>query len=227
VVQPIDEKGRLAMTEIRDGAEAMVRKQAIRLAGLDDKATLLRTVAADQGVRTAVRRAARRAAQLRQEVDTSDARGELSRLARDEKLQAQVAGLLRAVTGVLDAGVVAGKRRARRRVGRFVLAGSAVGVLAYLAARRLRNDPPDQAGSTGSAARNAKETLISTGDKLKHTWDETKGKVGEAAGRATGDRSLEAEGRADQAGASVGKVADNAKDAGHNLEDAAQQTFDK
>ena len=213
------------VTEIRDGAQALVRKQAIRLAGLDDKAALIRTVAGDDNVRKAVGKAARRAAQLRQDVDPSDARGELSRLVRDEKLQAQVAGLLRAVTGVLDAGVAAGKRRARRRVGRFVLAGSAVTVVTFVVTRRVRNSQHDAVGPTGPTGINPKEALMSASDKLKHTWDDAKGKVEEATGKATGDRSLEAEGKADQAGASVGQAAEKAKDAGEHLKDAAQHTF--
>ena len=213
------------VTEIRDGAQALVRRQAIRLAGLDDKAELLRTVAADGDVRKAVGKAARRAAQLRNDVDPSDARGELGRLVRDEKLQGQVAGLLRAVTGVLDAGVAAGKRRARRRVGRFIFAGSAVAVVTYFVTRQVRNSQHDSMGPSGSTGINPKEALMSASDKLKNTWDDAKGKVEEATGKATDDRSLEAEGKADQAGASVNKAGEKAKDAGEHLKDAAQHTF--
>ena len=50
-------------------------------------------------------------------------------------------------------------------------------------------------------------------DKLKNAVEDTTGKLKESTGRATGDRDLEAEGRGDQASASLKKAGENIKDA--------------
>jgi uncharacterized protein YjbJ (UPF0337 family) len=52
-------------------------------------------------------------------------------------------------------------------------------------------------------------------DKVRNKSQETKGKLKESAGRATGDRDLQAEGRADRTEGSV-------KQAGEKLKDAAR-----
>jgi len=57
------------------------------------------------------------------------------------------------------------------------------------------------------------------GDKAKHKLEEAGGQVKESTGRATGDRDLEAEGRADQ---SEGKI----KNAGEHVKDAAKDAKD-
>ena len=49
-------------------------------------------------------------------------------------------------------------------------------------------------------------------DKLKHTAEDVTGKVKEATGKATDDEDLEAEGRTDQAKASLKKAGENVKD---------------
>lgn len=54
---------------------------------------------------------------------------------------------------------------------------------------------------------------MSLGDKMKHAMEDGKGKIKEAAGKATGDEKLEHQGQADQAKANVKKAADKAKDA--------------
>lgn len=56
-------------------------------------------------------------------------------------------------------------------------------------------------------------------DKAENKIDELKGQGKESAGRATGDRDLEAEGRADQ---TEGKV----KQAGEHVKDAAKDVKD-
>jgi uncharacterized protein YjbJ (UPF0337 family) len=58
-----------------------------------------------------------------------------------------------------------------------------------------------------------KGVLVSTVDKAKNKAQEAKGHVKDAAGRATNDKSLEAEGKAD-------KVAGNLKQAGEKVKDA-------
>jgi len=60
---------------------------------------------------------------------------------------------------------------------------------------------------------------VSTTDKMKNRGEIAKGKVKEAAGQAAGDRSLEAEGRADQASGNLKQAGEKIKDA---VRDAAR-----
>jgi uncharacterized protein YjbJ (UPF0337 family) len=54
---------------------------------------------------------------------------------------------------------------------------------------------------------------MAMGDKIANAAQDAKGKAKEAAGRATNDDTLEAEGKADQAKADVKQAAEKAKDA--------------
>ena len=51
------------------------------------------------------------------------------------------------------------------------------------------------------------------GDKIQNAGEEAAGKVKETTGKATGNESLEAEGRADQASANIKQAGEKAKDA--------------
>jgi uncharacterized protein YjbJ (UPF0337 family) len=51
------------------------------------------------------------------------------------------------------------------------------------------------------------------GDKIKHAAEKVGGKGQEAAGKATGDESLRAEGRTDQAKAAMMQAGEKIKDA--------------
>ncbi|MBK5249553.1 MAG: CsbD family protein [Actinomycetales bacterium] len=51
------------------------------------------------------------------------------------------------------------------------------------------------------------------GDKISNAAEEAKGKVKEGVGDATDNERLEAEGKADQAGANLKQAAENVKDA--------------
>lgn len=51
------------------------------------------------------------------------------------------------------------------------------------------------------------------GDDIKHNAEELGGKIKEGVGKATDDRSLEAEGKGDQVGANLKKAGDDVKDA--------------
>ncbi|MDO5726664.1 MAG: CsbD family protein [Bowdeniella nasicola] len=51
------------------------------------------------------------------------------------------------------------------------------------------------------------------GDKIKNAAEEAKGKVKEAIGDATDDKSMEAEGHKDQASANLKQVGEDIKDA--------------
>ncbi len=57
-------------------------------------------------------------------------------------------------------------------------------------------------------------------DKAKHKAEEAGGKLKETAGHASGDESLEAEGRADQSEANVKQAGDKVKDAADDVKDA-------
>ena len=54
---------------------------------------------------------------------------------------------------------------------------------------------------------------MAMGDKISHAAEQAGGKVKEAAGKATGNHDLEAEGHGDQASAKVKQAGDKAKDA--------------
>ena len=58
------------------------------------------------------------------------------------------------------------------------------------------------------------------GDKIKHGAEDAAGKGKEATGQATGDESMQAEGRADQSEAKVKKAGDKVKDAASDAKDA-------
>jgi len=58
-----------------------------------------------------------------------------------------------------------------------------------------------------------KEGVMGTEDKAKNMAQNVKGKVKEAAGKATDDEKLEAEGRVDQAAADLKQAGEKAKDA--------------
>lgn len=54
---------------------------------------------------------------------------------------------------------------------------------------------------------------MGTDDKLQNTAEDWGGKAKEGAGRATGDRDLEAEGKGDQAKANLKQAGEKVKDA--------------
>jgi uncharacterized protein YjbJ (UPF0337 family) len=56
-------------------------------------------------------------------------------------------------------------------------------------------------------------------DKAGNEATDLKGKVKESAGKATGNESLEAEGKGDQGEAKVKKAGENVKDAASNVKD--------
>jgi uncharacterized protein YjbJ (UPF0337 family) len=64
-----------------------------------------------------------------------------------------------------------------------------------------------------------KETLMGLGDKIGNAGEDAAGKVKEATGKATGNESLEAEGKGDQ-------VSANVKQAGEKVKDAVRDAVD-
>ncbi len=65
-----------------------------------------------------------------------------------------------------------------------------------------------------------KEHTVGLDDKVKHQATDAKGKAKEAAGAATGDESLKAEGRDDQGQAKAKEAGRHVKEAGKNVKDS-------
>ncbi|MFF0284540.1 CsbD family protein [Rhodococcus aetherivorans] len=57
-------------------------------------------------------------------------------------------------------------------------------------------------------------------DKAKHKAEDLSGQAKEGAGRATGDRDLEAEGRGDRATSGLKEAGDKISDAAENIKDS-------
>ena len=69
--------------------------------------------------------------------------------------------------------------------------------------------------------------MSGTDDRAKGTWDETKGKVKEAVGDATGNDDLEREGRKDQVKGEGRKAVGHVKEAGEDLKDGVRDALDR
>jgi uncharacterized protein YjbJ (UPF0337 family) len=69
--------------------------------------------------------------------------------------------------------------------------------------------------------------MSGTDDRAKGAWDETKGKVKEAVGDATGNDDLEREGRKDQVKGEGRKAVGHVKEAGEDLKDGARDAVDR
>jgi hypothetical protein len=152
--------------EVNDVVGDRVKREAVKVAGLAPSAELVRTLARDEDVRAAAREVLSRAEKLRGELSHG---GQVGRLARDPKLQNDVAALIRSTAGALDAGVSAGKRRARRRVFRFLLVGSAVAALGvWLNKKRQEGVPWHQADDTAFSERSGQGDPVGTGVRAVH-----------------------------------------------------------
>jgi hypothetical protein len=135
---------------VNDVVGDRVKREAVKVAGLAPSAELVRTLAKDEDVRAAAREVLSRAEKLRGELSHG---GQVGRLARDPKLQNDVAALIRSTAGALDAGVSAGKRRARRRVFRFLLVGSALAALGVWLNKKRQESAPWHHEDAGFADR--------------------------------------------------------------------------
>jgi uncharacterized protein YjbJ (UPF0337 family) len=60
-------------------------------------------------------------------------------------------------------------------------------------------------------------------ETIKGTADKAKGSVKDAAGRITGDKNLQAEGKADKAAGAARQTAGDVKDAGRKVSDAIKR----
>jgi uncharacterized protein YjbJ (UPF0337 family) len=77
-----------------------------------------------------------------------------------------------------------------------------------------------QRSATGDGTSPTEEAPVGIGDKIENKLNEVKGGAKENIGDATDDRSLEAEGQADQAGAKVSQAGEHVKDAARDVNDA-------
>lgn len=66
-----------------------------------------------------------------------------------------------------------------------------------------------------------------TEDRAEGTWDETKGKVKEGVGDATGNESLEREGHADQAKGKAEQAKGHVKDAAEDVKEGVKDAMDR
>jgi uncharacterized protein YjbJ (UPF0337 family) len=64
-----------------------------------------------------------------------------------------------------------------------------------------------------------KEFTVGLDDKIQNQGTDAKGKAKEAAGSATGNESLESEGKADQGEAKLKKAGEHVKDAAEDVKD--------
>lgn len=151
--------------EVNDVVGDRMKREAAKVAGLAPSAELVRTLARDEDVRAAAREVLSRAEKVRGELNHD---GRMGRLARDPKLQSDVAALVRSAAGALDATVVAGKRRARRRVFRFVFVGAALAAVGVWlnqqrAARAEWNQVEQAGGSTDTGIRAVQPVGVGAG----------------------------------------------------------------
>jgi hypothetical protein len=156
--------------DVRDRTDALLRAKALELAGADHKARFARALAADHDVRHAVADTWNRASKLRRALQDSDVRDGLGRMARDERLQAQLLGLLRSATEVLDSSRAVGKRTARLKIARTLVAAAVLTAGSYVAVREYRRR------STKTIQQNVAPT----------TWQPT-GTTASTAGTPTGE----------------------------------------
>jgi uncharacterized protein YjbJ (UPF0337 family) len=77
-----------------------------------------------------------------------------------------------------------------------------------------RHAPPRRLnpGRPGHRRKTQGDSTVSAEDKAKNTAEQAKGKVKEAAGKATGNESLEAEGHGDQAKGNLKQAGEKVKD---------------
>lgn len=107
-------------------------------------APMLREVISDRKVRAAAGHTYETGRKMFDDVRGSDPKHVVARMARDERLQSEIATLVRSATNAVDQGIASGRRRVRRRLLRFVMIGAGVASLVGVALRRrFANSPVD------------------------------------------------------------------------------------
>ncbi len=105
-------------------------------------APAVRDALADRKVRAAAGETYEAGRRMFEDVKGSDAKRIASRLARDERLQSEIAALVRTATKAMDTGISRGRRRVRRRVLRSLVVGGGIIGVAVVALRRHFGKPP-------------------------------------------------------------------------------------
>ncbi len=102
----------------------------------------VREALSDRKVRVAAGDTYEAGRRMYEDVKGSDAKHIASRLARDERLQGEIAALVRTATKAVDTGVARGRRRVRRRIMRtFVLVSAAIGIAGVVLKRKVGERP--------------------------------------------------------------------------------------
>lgn len=97
---------------------------------------MVRQAMSDRKVRMAAGDAYEAGRQMYDEVRGSDPMEVLGRMARDERLQRDVAALVRSATNAVDEGIASGRRSVRRSIVRFLLIGTGAACFIAIALRR-------------------------------------------------------------------------------------------
>ena len=100
---------------------------------------VVREAISDRKVRAAAGEAIGTGRKVYEDLRGSDARSVASRMARDERLQTEVAALVRSAVHAVDEGIASGRRSARRRMIRFtMLVIATAGLVGVVLRRRSR-----------------------------------------------------------------------------------------
>lgn len=107
-------------------------------------APMVREAINDRKVRAAAGEAFGTGRKVYEDLRGADARIVASRMARDERLQSDVAAVLRSAVAAVDEGIATTRRRARRRFLKVMVAGAIAACLVGVALRRrFACDPAD------------------------------------------------------------------------------------
>ena len=102
---------------------------------------MLRDAISDPRVRAAAGDTYEAGRRMFEDVRGSNPKNVAGRMARDQRLQNQLAALVRSATNAVDEGIASGHRRGHRRVLRFVMIGGAAAGIAAVAIRRRFASP--------------------------------------------------------------------------------------
>ena len=105
-------------------------------------APVVREAISDRKVRSAAGDTYEAGRRMYEDVRGSDPKHLAGRMARDARLQSEVAALVRSAAKAVDEGVASGRRRMRRRVLRFAMIGGGAGWILFTALKRRFAEQP-------------------------------------------------------------------------------------
>lgn len=118
-------------------------RQAVQAAAVSKLvAPAVREALSDRKVRVAAGDTYEAGRRMFKDVKGSDAKQIAARLARDERLQGEIATLVRTATRAVDTGITRGKRRVRRRMFRSLVMGAGAVSLVVVALKRKFGQGP-------------------------------------------------------------------------------------